>query len=463
VPTKSWTVCGRNYTSLDDVRERVQQLDADHPGGRFSEAQREEWNELNAVLDEPENEARRRRILELAQKPANREEGTSYRPDDEAGGGVSATRSDALRANDRAEFLSTEVREFMERAIRQDDDPHDQLSRFVVATSDRAYLRAFASWMNDPLMGPQTWNDGERAAVRKVRDATRGMTIGTNSAGGFMVPYELDPNIIVAGTGYRDPMRAVARVETTAYNEKRFVTSVGVTTNWYAEEAEVSDNSPVLLQPTITCRKAMTFVPVSFELYEDSSIAQQIAALFADSKSAEEARVFTTGNGTTEPKGVITALVAAGGSAVIATGTNVLAQADLFANQASLPARWRNNARWMMNLSTMNGFRQLPKAAGLNESIIDDSGAKPRTLSWSIEENSAMDGTLSGAAADYLVLSGDFRQFAIVDRVGTTIEVVQNLFGANRRPTGQRGFLMHFRTGSDVLVPDAFRLSNYST
>jgi HK97 family phage major capsid protein len=65
-------------------------------------------------------------------------------------------------------------------------------------------------------------------------------------------------------------------------------------------------------------------------------------------------------------------------------------------------------------------------------------------------------------AADYLVLSVDFSQFAIVDRVGTTIEVIPHLFGANQRPTGQRGFYMHFRVGTGVLVPDAFRLTNHS-
>jgi len=30
-------------------------------------------------------------------------------------------------------------------------------------------------------------------------------------------------------------------------------------------------------------------------------------------------------------------------------------------------------------------------------------------------------------------------------------------------PTGQRGFVMHWRVGADVLIADAFRLSNFST
>jgi HK97 family phage major capsid protein len=99
----------------------------------------------------------------------------------------------------------------------------------------------------------------------------------------------------------------------------------------------------------------------------------------------------------------------------------------------------------------------------LNYSIIDDTGPQPRALGWNVYENSSMDGTLTGSAADYLVLSGDFQQFAIVDRVGTPIEVVPQLFGTNHRPTGSWGFLMHYRSGSDVLIQDAFRLSNFST
>lgn len=98
---------------------------------------------------------------------------------------------------------------------------------------------------------------------------------------------------------------------------------------------------------------------------------------------------------------------------MIATATNVLAQGDLYANQAALPARWRPRARWMMNLSIINGYRQLPQATGLNYSIINDDGPRPRALGWTVYENSSMDGSL-GAGADYTVLSGDFRQYIIV-------------------------------------------------
>jgi HK97 family phage major capsid protein len=216
------------------------------------------------------------------------------------------------------------------------------------------------------------------------------------------------------------------------------------------------------LQPSIDRKKGAAFVQVDFELYEDSDIAQQIGTVLADAKAVREAAAFTITetNGLT---GIITSLVASGGSTVIATGTNFLAQGDLYSNQAALPARWQPNAKWMMSLPILNGYRQLPQATGLNYSIVNDSTTPPTILRWSAYVKSNTDWTLTGAAADYLVLSGDFNQFAVVDRIGSSVELVPHIMGANRRPIASRGFYLHWRTGSGVLVADAFRLSNFST
>jgi HK97 family phage major capsid protein len=218
-----------------------------------------------------------------------------------------------------------------------------------------------------------------------------------------------------------------------------------------------------LLQPSITCFKGAAYIQHSYELLEDSDISQQVGKILADSKAQLESNAFTLGTAGAAPTGLITALVAAGGSVVIATASNVLATGDLYTNQAALPARWRPRAKWMMNLSILNGYRQLPQATGLNYSIISDATVPPIALGWQVIENSAMDGTLTGSAADPLVLSGDFNQYAIVDRIGTTLIPFPYVVGANFRPTGEYGWYMHWRTGADVLVADAFRLSNFST
>ncbi|WP_100498320.1 phage major capsid protein [Geodermatophilus chilensis] len=371
-------------------------------------------------------------------------------------------RGQALTAIERCEALPDAVRQRVTVDVEADDDPAAGLARATVELSQPAYRSAFLRWLADPQHGHYEWSPEERAAVRRVSTLSRAMSLGVPGAGGYLVPYELDPAILISSAGSASPMRQVARVTTTASSEKRFVTSAGVTASWDAELAEVGDDSPSLLNPAVTVHKGAAFVPVSIELFEDSAdLGQQIGALFTDAKAQLEAAAFTLGTGTGQPRGVITAVSAVPGS-VLATGTNALAAADVFANQAALPARWRPRARFMCNLSVLNGFRQLPVAAGLNDSLVDDSGPVPRMAGWQVVENSHMDGALTATSPDYALLSGDFTQYAIVDRIGTTVEVIPHLMGPGRTPIGARGFYMHWRTGADVLIPDAFRLTNYS-
>jgi HK97 family phage major capsid protein len=458
-------IAGRTYRSEAELKSRVSELHYEHGDEPMPKEARREWNSVNECLEE--FEARRERILELT-RAGKREsgDGADFQhervEDADLPAHVKGTRTAALHANERASFLPEKAREHMKDTLRADDDPEAGLARYTVAAASRDYYRAFSRWFNDPVSGPHSWSPKERTAVRQVQMMQRGLSLLSGGVGGFLVPYELDPSILISSVGAVDPMRDIARVETTLFNVKSFVSSLGVTSHWYADEAQISDDSPALLQPSITCRKAAAFVPVSFELFEDSDIQDQISKVLLDSKTVEEARVFTLGNGTTEPKGLITAISAVGGS-VIATATNVLATGDAYANQNALPARWRANAKFAANLSIINGFRQLPQATGLNYSIVNDSTSPPTMLGWEFRENSNMDATLTGAAADYALISGDFQQFAICDRVGTSIEFIPILVGANQRPTGQRGFLMHWRVGSDALIPDAFRLSNWST
>jgi HK97 family phage major capsid protein len=466
------------YQTIEELSERlglvdkmIEGTDLATRGKKFSDEQKAVWDDLHAeraelvsTIDERRTRERQLRMMADHPEPGRVDSGYAGPPPrepDEQRVFHGLARDQALRANDRASFLPDKAKAHMESEIRSDDDADQRMARLITALASRDYYRAFAAWFRDPVSGGHEWTEPEREAVKKVRLLERALGLGTQG-GGFLAPYELDPQILIANAGAISPLRQIARVATTAFNEKRFVTSLGVTSTWTPEATEQTDDSPTLLQPAITCKKGAAFVPVSIELFEDSDIAQQVGEVLADAKAVQEGLGFTISQ-TNGPVGIITALVAAGGSTVIATGTNVLAQGDLYANQAALPARWRGNARWMMNLSILNGYRQLPQATGLNYSIVDDSGARPKALGWEIFENSSMDGTLTGAAADYLVLSGDFQQYAIVDRIGTTIEAIPLLVGTSHRPTGQRGFYMHFRTGADVLIADAFRLSNFNT
>ena len=59
-----------------------------------------------------------------------------------------------------------------------------------------------------------------------------------------------------------------------------------------------------------------------------------------------------------------------------------------------------------------------------------------------------------------IMIAGDFRTgYTIADRVGMSAELIPHLFGATRLPTGQRGLYAYWRTGANVVAPNAFRVS----
>ena len=66
-----------------------------------------------------------------------------------------------------------------------------------------------------------------------------------------------------------------------------------------------------------------------------------------------------------------------------------------------------------------------------------------------------MDSTIT-TGSEVLVV-GDFSNYLIYDRIGVSLEYVQNVVDGSGIPTLQRGWVAHWRTGADVLNVDAFR------
>lgn len=193
------------------------------------------------------------------------------------------------------------------------------------------------------------------------------------------------------------------------------------------------------------------------------NFVQQIQGLLVEAADQLQATAYTIGSGTGQPKGIITAL-AGTASEINTSGTEAVVSADAYTLQNALPPRFQPRAQWAANLSIINTFAQFETTAGaLKFPGLQEN--PPTLLRKPLYELSNMDGTINAAATanNYVLLYGDFQQFVIVDRIGTFVEPIQNLFGANNRPTGQRGLFMWFRTGSDVVVPNAFRLLDVPT
>lgn len=259
-----------------------------------------------------------------------------------AGAPAAEVRGQALAAVQRSADVPDDARQRAAVAVESDDDPDSRLARFVVESSQPAYRAAVLAWMADPHLGHYSWDDAQRAAVRRVQTAARSMNLGSDAAGAAMVlPFSLDPAWLLSSDGAVDPMRAVSRVVQSATNERRFVTSDGVSAGFYAEGAEVTETDPALNQPKVVCHKGAAYVQTSYELLEDAAdLTVQLGAAFADGKAQAEARVFTVGTGVGEPRGIVTA-VTADAALVTDVATAGPAAADVLALQAAVPPRWR--------------------------------------------------------------------------------------------------------------------------
>lgn len=338
-------------------------------------------------------------------------------------------------------------------------------ARWALATADDAYMGAFVKLLADPSRGHLLWTGHEQDAYQKVAHVAselKASALSPDSAGGFMVPFTLDPAIMLTSGGSANPLRRISRVVQTVTDQWAGVTSAGITAEWKAEAAEVADASPTLAQPNIPVHFGDAFVPYSFEIGMDGvNFVQEMSTLLVDAADQHQATAFTTGTGTAQPKGVITAL-AGTTSEINGGGTETLTAVDAYTIQNALPPRFQARAQWCANLAVINQFAQFETAAGaLKFPEIRDG----RLLNRPLNELSNMDSTVNAAATEnnFLLLYGDFSNFVIVDRIGTFVEPISNLFGPNRRPTGQRGLLMWFRTGSDVVIPNAFRMLDVPT
>ena len=367
-----------------------------------------------------------------------------------------------LESDVKAKHLSADAATGVEALLRGEDST--TATRWARAAGDPAYRSAFAKMLADPSRGHLEWTAAESDAYRSAQAVQRAMNEGVNSQGGSLVPLSLDPNIGITSDGSNNPIRQIARNVTITGQAWRGITSAGVTASWVPEAQELPDSSPTLAAPVIPVFKATTFIPYSWEVEQDGvDLLSQLQTLMADGLEQLTNTAFTTGTGVNQPRGVVTALASAGAPYVLTPGTvETLSAADIFKLQSALPPRFQPNAQWAGNLGTINLARQLETANG---SRVFPELADGRLLSRKVNEVSNLDGFNAAVtdASNLALIYGDWSNYVCVNRVGASVEFIQNLTGPNGRPTGQRGIVLYTRIGGDVVNINGLRALNIAT
>jgi HK97 family phage major capsid protein/HK97 family phage prohead protease len=459
-----------------EIRTRLQELDAEYNGAVLPEERQTEWDSISAEYEEhtasiAAANARAQRLAALAGSSST-EDGTPFSPPNvikkrtaeniyditalrrdarNVDDLTRAMRDNALRAVEMNHYDSVNdedaTRGHIERLLRRVDDKDGTLARGILQTGSAVYDRAFGkAALAGSLNG---LSNEERAAL----------AVGATTTGGFAVPFNLDPSVILTDAGVVNPIRQIARVVQIVGKQWQGVTSAGITVSRAAEAAEAGDNAPTIAQPTVTPSRVQGFVPFSFEIDQDwSQMRGELATMFAEAKDTEEATAFIIGNGTPpNPEGVVTGVAAVGGSVVSLTAADAITVADVFKPVDALPPRHVPNASWLGNKAVYNAIRQIDTSGGGELWARLAEGRPSRLVDYPVYEASTMDGAL--ATTENVLLLGDFKKFLIVDRIGMSVELIPHLFHtSNNRPSGQRGLYAVWRNGSKVLDPNAFRL-----
>lgn len=466
----------------EEIRARLTEIDNEYMGAALPDETREEWGRLSE-----EHQTHQVAIDDAERRRVNLESLFAQGRGVEGGAGIttvttpgllakrtdsdlydlreirrSASSEDDLRrlyrerayeAVERAKFPGQKNKERAQaRALELLDTVDDEsatLARRMLATGSPLYDRAFGKAVL------------ARSTSGLTAEEARALSVGSDSDGGFAVPFQLDPTIILTSDGSSNPLRQISRVETIVGKEWQGVTSAGITVTRTPEVQEATDDAPEVDQPVVRPSAVHAFVPFSMDVEQDwTRLRAEMTRLLNNAKDDEEAESFVNGDGSLisggghTPDGIAAGLAAA---SEVPGGASFTSQDlyDLEAGDNGLGERFLARAVWLANRSIYNLVRQFDTSGGADLWVRLGAGQPPELIGYSAFRASAMPSSPTGR---YLIL-GDFNEFLVVDRVGMSVELVPHLFGAARRfPTGQRGIYARWRNTTKILVDNAFRV-----
>lgn len=298
--------------------------------------------------------------------------------------------------------------------------------------------------------------NGDRAMSQDDWSALRNtMSVGTAGEGGYTVPTEVATSVANA-LKYYGGMRSVAEVFTTqSGNDINFPTSDGTseTGELIGENTTATGADPSFGVVTLkTYKFSSKVVAVPFELLQDSSI--DIEAFIRDRLVERLGRVtntyFTTGTGTAQPRGIVTA--AASGKVGTTGQTTSIIFDDLVDLVHSVDPAYRalGRSRFMMNDASLKVIRKLKDTTNNRPIFIPGwdglGGAMPDTiLGYPVTINQDI-ATMAANAKS--ILFGDFSFYKIRDAMDLTMFRFDD---SAYIKLGQIGFLAWQRCGGNFV------------
>lgn len=285
-------------------------------------------------------------------------------------------------------------------------------------------------------------SDDDQRLLRGRIQAAGG--VGSGAAGGYTVAPGFMRDLLVAQKAFGG-MRAAARIITTDTGVDMAWPTMDDTANVATIVAENTAGAAGtdLAFGSKTLKAYMYrsgYLVISLELLQDSAfdfdtlIRDALAIRFARGQNAH----FTTGNGTSQPEGVVTAATV-GKTGTTGQTTSVTTD-DLIDLEHSIDPAYRAGAAWMMNDGTFKAIKKLKDSQGRPLFLPGFTvGASDTILGYPVVINQDMPAMAANAKS---IAFGNFQNYVIRDVMGLRITRLNERFAEN----GQVGFVAFQRT-----------------
>ena len=300
---------------------------------------------------------------------------------------------------------------------------------------------------------------------------------GTDTSGGFLVPEDVHTEIVkkimtmavvrqnanVKQTG-RDVATFMRANYTTAADDtggNLYTSPMRVTaTGEVPASATVHQvTSTVWGQVRIPVHTVMMSEVVSNDVLEDAvvDLGAYLGEGFGEGYALYEENQFINGNGINAPMGLLTQVNTANGPTSVISGletTPFWTYAGMINVEASLPSQYEPNAKWLARKATYSQIRSIVTATS-NVPLWTPGGegylgpVPTMLLGYPILKSEFMPACANNA---YPLLLGDFKGYQIVDRIGLSIQRLDELLADQNA----RKFLARKRFGGQILKPWQF-------
>lgn len=360
--------------------------------------------------------------------------------------------------------------EVMYGPIPKDDQVAADYFHQTRAIMQPEYRAAYVKWLRNGSRSDSL------AFAQLTREEQNALSEGSSSAGGFVVPPDIQAEIL-ARLPQLSVMRRLARVIPTSRDKLQFpavaanatsgsIYSSGFVGGWVGETPAFSDTDPSFQQFEISVKKLRVATKMSNDWLADaaSNMLAFLAQNGAENMALVEDNGFIAGDGTAlQPRGILNSSV----TTVDVEGSTANTISNSTSNAGStpkiqtliysVPSQYAERASWLMcraiegavaGLVDSNGrfIWQAQQASGLGTGMPRTIGGYPVYNSEFVPDD--------GADTNKVLVFGDISAYIIAQRAAMSTVVLRERFA----DTDQTGIILFERVGGGLWNTDAVRI-----